>query len=140
MPAAGASWLTFVVVGAGPTGVELAGQIAELARGRCTTTSAASIRPRPGSCSSTPARRFSAAYPVSLQRRAARGLERLGVEIRLGAWSQASIHEGSTPMSSERQVQRLDAATRIWAAGVEGSPLGRMVAEAAGAGWIAPDG
>jgi NADH dehydrogenase FAD-containing subunit len=51
-------WLTFVVVGAGPTGVELAGQIAEPHGGRWTTTSATSTRPPRGSCSSTPDPRF----------------------------------------------------------------------------------
>ena len=58
-PEARRAWLTFVVVGGGPTGVEIAGQIAELSRTGLRATSAGSTRPRPRSCWSTAARRSS---------------------------------------------------------------------------------
>ena len=78
-------------------------------------------------------------FPESLQRRAARDLERLGVEIHLGAMVTGVDARGlDTDAPSDRGVRRIEAATKIWAAGVQASPLGRMVAEAAGAASIAP--
>jgi len=127
------AWLTFVVVGAGPTGVELAGQIAELAK-RSLGGNFRHIDPaaaRVVLLDAAPA--VLSAFSESLQRRASRSLERLGVEIHLGAMVTGVDPRGVDVQSREPGLKRIDAATKIWAAGVEASPLGRLVAQAAGA-------
>lgn len=128
------SWLTFVVVGAGPTGVELAGQIAELAHSslqrnfrRIDPTEARIVL-----LDATP--RILGMFPESLQRRARRTLEQRGIEIHLGAMVTSLDERGIDTNAEDPQLRRIDAETKIWAAGVEASPLGRMIAEAAGAG------
>src|ERR687898_257002 len=128
------AWLTFVVVGAGPTGVELAGQIAELAHG--------SLRGNFRRIDPAEARivlldaqdAVLSSFPESLQRRAARDLERVGVETYLGAMVTGIDELGLDTDSDDPRMRRIEAITKIWAAGVRGSPLGRIVAEAAGAG------
>ena len=133
-PALRKAWLTFVVVGAGPTGVELAGQIAELAH--------RSLRRNFRRIDPTEARivlldtldTILASFPESLQRRAGRRLQRMGVEIHLGAMVTGVDARGIDTSAEDPQLRRIEAATKIWAAGVEASPLGRMVADAAGAG------
>lgn len=126
-------WLTFVVVGAGPTGVELAGQIAELAR-RSLHDNFRHIDPATArvvllDAAST----ILTAFPELLQGRAKRALERLGVEIHLGAMVTGVDQRGIDTNANDPRLKRIEAATKIWAAGVEASPLGRMVARAAGA-------
>jgi NADH dehydrogenase len=126
-------WLTFVVVGAGPTGVELAGQIAELAH-RSLDESFRRIDPssaRVVLLDAAPA--LLGPFPEPLQRRAATDLERMGVEIHLGAMVTGVDERGIDTNATDPAVQRIEAATKIWAAGVEASPLGRLVAQAAGA-------
>jgi NADH dehydrogenase len=126
------AWLTFVVVGAGPTGVELAGQIAELAH-RSLRDNFRRIDPaeaRVVLLDAAPT--VLPPFPESLQRRAARDLERSGVEIHLGAMVTGVDELGLDTSSPDPQVKRIDAITKIWAAGVQGSPLGRIIAEAAG--------
>jgi len=125
------AWLTFVVVGAGPTGVELAGQIAELAR--------YSLRRNFRRIDPTDARivvldaapGILGAFPESLQRRAARHLERMGVEVHLGATVTGVDGRGINTNAEDPSLRRVEAMTKIWAAGVEASPLGRIVAAAA---------
>jgi NADH dehydrogenase len=132
-PARRRAWLTFVVVGAGPTGVELAGQIAELSR-RSLHHNFRHIDPASARVVLLDAGpTILPAYSQSLQRRAARALERLGVEIHLGAMVTGVDPHGIDTGASDPQLKRIEAATKIWAAGVEASPLGRMVARAAGA-------
>jgi NADH:ubiquinone reductase (H+-translocating) len=127
-PAARATWLTFAIVGAGPTGVELAGQIAELSRRalggnfRAFDPADARIVLLDGLDTVLPT------FPERLRRRAHRDLERLGVEVRLG-----TRVTGVDATGLDLGDDRLDARTRIWAAGVEASPLGRMLAERTGA-------
>ncbi|HWE09495.1 MAG TPA: NAD(P)/FAD-dependent oxidoreductase [Solirubrobacteraceae bacterium] len=127
------SWLTFGVVGAGPTGVELAGQIAELAHHslrrnyRRIDPSTARVVLLDG----LPA--LLGAFPDSLRRRAARDLERLGVEVHLGTMVVGVDERGIDTDANDPMLRRIDAATKIWAAGVQASPLGRMVSDAAGA-------
>jgi NADH dehydrogenase len=126
-------WMTFVVVGAGPTGVELAGQIAELAK-RSLNENFRHIDPttaRVVLLDAAPT--ILPAFAAGLQERAARGLERIGVEIHLGATVTGVDARGIDTSASDPRVRRIDAATKIWAAGVAASPLGRMVATAAGA-------
>jgi NADH dehydrogenase len=132
-PALSNVWLTFVVVGGGPTGVELAGQIAELAR-RSLSDNFRHIDPAAARVVLIDAGpTILSAFPESLQRGAARTLESLGVEMHLGARVTAVDPRGVDIDANDPQLKRIDAATKIWAAGVAASPLGRMGAGAAGA-------
>src|SRR5262249_16830177 len=132
-PALRSHWLTFVVVGAGPTGVELAGQISELARRSLQHTfrhfDPATARVVLLDAAPT----ILPAFPSSLQRSAARTLEKMGVEIHLKAMVTGVDAHGIDTNASDPRLKRIEAATKIWAAGVEASPIGRMVARAAGA-------
>ncbi|HUO75143.1 MAG TPA: NAD(P)/FAD-dependent oxidoreductase [Solirubrobacteraceae bacterium] len=132
-PALRRIWLTFVVVGAGPTGVELAGQIAELAH-RSLKRNFRHIDPSEARIVLLDAApRILGGFPESLQRRTARHLEHMGVEIHLGAMVSGVDERGIDTSADHPRLRRIDAATKIWAAGVEASRLGRTVAEAAGA-------
>jgi NADH dehydrogenase len=126
-------WLTFVVVGAGPTGVELTGQLVELARrslqGNFRRIDPAEARIVLLDANATILHPF----PASLQRRAVHELERLGVEIHLGVRVTGVDARGIDTDAADPSLRRIEAATKLWAAGVEASPLGRMVAGAAGA-------
>lgn len=124
--------LTFVVVGAGPTGAELAGALAEIARHtlrdefRRIDPSAARILLVEGTD------RVLGAYSPPLSARAASDLARLGVEVRTETMVTDVREDGVTlGWGGEDEVVR--ARTVLWAAGVEGSPLGRVLAAAAGA-------
>jgi NADH:ubiquinone reductase (H+-translocating) len=116
-PAEIAQLLTFVVVGGGPTGVELAGSIAELAR----STLARDYRNiKPGAarvvlCDAGPV--VLASFPHSLSDYAARRLQRLGVELRLGALVE-QVDAGGITVAGKR----IEAATVLWAAGVGPAP------------------
>ncbi|MGY1711428.1 NAD(P)/FAD-dependent oxidoreductase [Geodermatophilus sp. SYSU D00758] len=125
--------LTFVVIGAGPTGVEMAGQIAELAH-RTLRRDFRSIDP-------TQARIVLLdAAPVVLPTfgeklgdRARRHLNRIGVEVQLGAMVTDVDADGLEVKDADGQVRRIRAATKVWAAGVQASPLGRLLGEQTGA-------
>ena len=126
-------WLTFVIVGAGPTGVELAGQIAELAR-HSLQRNFRRIDPaaaRVVLLDAAPA--LLGPFPESLRRRAVRELERMGVEIHLSSAVAGVDERGIDTNATDPALRRIEAATKIWAAGVQASPLGRIVAKAAGA-------
>jgi NADH dehydrogenase len=125
------AWLTFAVVGAGPTGVELAGQIAELAR-RALKNNYRSFNPAQARIVLLDAvDTVLSAFPQSLQRRAHRDLERLGVEVRLGTRVIGVDLEGLDIETSDGTRDRIDAFAKIWAAGVQASPLGAILAEQA---------
>lgn len=125
--------LTFVVVGAGPTGVEMAGQIAELAD----HTLKGAFR----HIDSTKARviLLDAAPAVlppmgeKLGQKAAARLEKLGVEIQLGAMVTDVDRNGITVKRQDGTVNRIEAATKVWSAGVSASPLGKDIADQCGA-------
>ncbi|MFC5381323.1 NAD(P)/FAD-dependent oxidoreductase [Aquipuribacter nitratireducens] len=126
--------LTFVVVGAGPTGVEMAGQIAELANRtlageyRSIATSTARI------VLLDAADRVLPMFDERLSRDTADRLRRLGVDVRLGGLVTDIDASGLTVRSTrDGGERRIDAETVVWAAGVEANPLGRMIAERAGA-------
>jgi len=126
-------WLTFVVIGAGPTGVELAGQIAELAH-RSLHRNYRRIDPaaaRVVLLDAGPA--LLGTFPPALRGRTTSRLERLGVEIHLGAMVTGVDERGIDTNATDPALRRIEAATKIWAAGVQASPLGRIAAEAAGA-------
>ena len=71
-------------------------------------------------------------FPTALRERAARDLRQLGVEIHVGTMATGVDHEGIDTSAKESHVRRIEAATKIWAAGVHASPLGRILAEAQG--------
>src|SRR5436190_5763910 len=121
-------WLTFAVVGAGPTGVELAGQIAELSR-RTLKRNFRTFDPAEARIVLLDAvETVLPTFPVPLQRRAHRDLEDLGVDIRLGARVTGVDAEGLSVEDRDGSKSRIEAATKIWAAGVQGSPLGAILA------------
>ena len=120
--------LTFTVVGAGPTGVEMAGQIAELAdytlkgafrhidstRARVILLDAApSVLPPMGE---------------KLGERAAARLQKMGVEIQLGAMVTDVDRDGITVKDSDGTIRRIESACKVWSAGVQASRLGRDLA------------
>jgi len=123
-----AEWLTFVVIGAGPTGVELVGQVAELAHQvlprdyRSVDTREARILLLEGAGAVLPP------FSPKLQQYAQRTLEKMGVEVRLNTLAVDMDHESIT-MKGPDGLETIRAKTRIWAAGVQASPLARMLAE-----------
>jgi NADH dehydrogenase len=131
-PAARQKWLTFVVVGGGPTGVELAGTVAEVARH--------TLRGNFRSIDSASARvilleatdRVLPPYPPKLSARAAQALARLGVTVRTGTAVTAMAAEGVTVRTGDHE-EFIPTHTILWGAGVDASPLARKLAEASGA-------
>jgi len=127
------SWMTFAVVGAGPTGVELAGQVAEMSR-RALARNFRSFDPARARVVLVEAGdRVLASFPDSLQRRAFRDLERLGVEVRLKTTVTGVDARGLDVTGPDGEPDRIRAYTKIWAAGVKASPLGAMLGEQTGA-------
>jgi NADH:ubiquinone reductase (H+-translocating) len=125
------AWLTFAVVGAGPTGVELAGQIAELSR-RALERGYRTFDPADARVILVEgAGKVLAPFPEPLQRRARRDLERLGVEVRLQTLVTGVDEEGLDVARGESHG-RIEARTKIWAAGVQASPLGTILATQSG--------
>ena len=125
--------LTFVVVGAGPTGVEMAGQIAELAR-RTLRRDFRRIDPTSARVVLLDAAPYVLpSFGEKLGGRARRQLNQTGVEVQLGAMVTDVDADGIEIKDADGQVRRIDAATKIWAAGVQASPLGRMLGEQSGA-------
>jgi NADH dehydrogenase len=131
-PGAVDRWLTFVVVGAGPTGTEMAGQIAELAH-RTLPGQYKHIDPRKariilidalGAVLNT--------FGDHLSTRALRQLHLLGVEVELNT-KVVGMDASGIEVESERGHERIPAMTKMWAAGVSAPPLARKLADAAGA-------
>ena len=124
--------LTFVVVGAGPTGVEMAGQIAELAH-RALHGDFRRIDPASARIVLVDAApQVLGGFPEKLSRDAARHLGSLGVEIQLGAMVVGVDADGLDLRDLDGTVRRVDARCKVWAAGVSASPLGAHLAEQAG--------
>ncbi len=131
-----AAWMTFVIVGGGPTGVELAGAIAELAhhgmRGEFRNADPADARV----ILVQSADRLLPPFPPSLSERTRASLERLGVEVRLGSRVTGIDAQGVTVGD-----ERIAARTALWAAGVMASPAARWLgAEHDRAGRVTVDG
>jgi NADH dehydrogenase len=121
------AWLTFVVVGAGPIGVELAGAIAGIAR-QTLTNDFRSIRPEESQIILLGgAPRVLMSFPQDLAEKAARSLTRLGVTIRCGTMVRDINKEGVTIESGEN-LDHVTARTVIWAGGNSASPLGQILA------------
>jgi NADH dehydrogenase len=124
-----AKLLTFTVVGAGPTGVEMAGQIAELAdytlkgafrhidstRARVILLDAAPTVLPP--------------FGEKLGQRAAARLQKMGVEIQLGAMVTDVDRDGLTVKDSDGAIRRIESACKVWSAGVSASGLGADLAD-----------
>jgi NADH dehydrogenase len=128
-----ASWLTFVVVGAGPTGVEMAGQIAELARDTL-RRDFRTVDPRSARVLLVEAAdRVLTTFPPGLSRRAERSLERLGVTVLTSRTVVDVDADGVTVTASGEATERFPARTVVWAAGVTASALAGLLADAAGA-------
>jgi NADH:quinone reductase (non-electrogenic) len=122
------AWLTFVIVGAGATGVELAGAIGEIAR-QTLKNDFRSIRPEEAQIIVVDgAPRVLAAFPDDLAHKAQHSLEKLGVEVKNGVMVKDVDQQGVT-IETHNGTQRLNARTVIWAGGVTVSPLGRTVAK-----------
>ena len=121
--------LTFVVVGAGPTGVEMAGQIAELAH-RTLRRDFRSIDPTQSRVILLDAAsQVLPPFGQKLGERARRHLNEIGVEVQLGAMVTDVNADGLEVKDADGQVRRISAATKVWAAGVQASPLGKLLAE-----------
>ena len=121
-----AAWLNFIVIGAGPTGVEMAGTLAEIARHtlhrefRRIDPSQAQVLLVEGSD------RVLQALPPKLSARAAEQLQRLGVQVRLNT-RVVGIDGLGVDFSANGQSERMPTRTVIWAAGVAASPLGKSL-------------
>ena len=131
-PAERAAYLTFAVIGAGPTGVEMVGQVAELAHDalpreyKSVATNEAKIlliEAGPEVLS---------AFAPKLQRYTRRRLQKMGVDIWLNTAAQA-MDDDSVTVKGPGGDRRIPARTKIWAAGVQASPLATMLAGATGA-------
>ncbi|WP_428002763.1 NAD(P)/FAD-dependent oxidoreductase [Acidovorax sp.] len=137
-PVQRAAWLNFVVVGGGPTGVEMAGTLAEIARHtlpgefRHIDPASAKIILLEGGT------RVLQAMPEALSQRAKEQLEKLGVEVRVNARVTAIDATGLTVTGSAPGADptatsyAIPSQCIVWAAGVAASPLGRLLAEATG--------
>jgi NADH dehydrogenase len=125
--------LTFVVVGAGPTGVEMAGQIAELAH-RTLRKDFRRINTREARVILLDAApQVLPPFGKSLGEKTKRDLEKLGVEVQLGAMVVDVDERGLELKDKDGTRRRIDAVTKVWAAGVAASPLGKILAEQTGA-------
>jgi NADH:quinone reductase (non-electrogenic) len=126
-------WLTVAIVGAGPTGVELAGQVRELAvrslRGEFRTFEASSVRVVLLDGGKEPLANFG----DQLSGKAAKALEKLGVELRMGQRVVGVDGKGVDLSDADGNTSRLAAYTTVWAAGVEASPLATELAKGCGA-------
>jgi NADH:ubiquinone reductase (H+-translocating) len=124
-------WLTFVVVGAGPTGVEMAGQIAEMAR-RTLRREFRAIDPREARILLIEASdRVLGTFPPRLSASAQRALERLGVSVLVGRRVLELEGASVTVEDSEGTLETIPACVIVWAAGVHASALARLLADAA---------
>jgi NADH dehydrogenase len=126
------AWLTFVIVGAGPTGVELAGALAEIAHDTL-RHDFRSIRPEESRIlllDGTP--HVLSSYPESLSIAAERSLIKLGVRPRTGV-RVTSIDEHGVTLTTPSGPDRIETRTVLWAAGVTPSDFGKVLAERAGA-------
>ena len=125
------AYLTFVVVGAGPTGVEITGQLAELAQYvlpkeyRAIDTTHAKIILLDAAPSVLPP------FAPKLQKYTQRRLEKMGVEVRLNT-AATDMDAESITVKGPKGEDRIVAKTKIWAAGVQASPLAKMLAQATG--------
>jgi NADH dehydrogenase len=127
------AWLTFVIVGGGPTGVEIAGQIAELSRRalkrnfrRFDSGEVRVLLFEGGS-------EILATFGDRLSGKAAHELAKIGVEIHVNSIVTHIDADGVDVKGPDGSTQHFAAKTKIWAAGVSASPLAKLLADATGA-------
>jgi NADH dehydrogenase len=133
-PAPRQAWLNFAVIGGGPTGVELAGALAEIARHTLADEFRKIDSRRARIVLLEAADRMLGALDPLLSESSRRQLEALGVEVELGCRVTEIDETGlSYQETGSGETKRLEARTVLWAAGVAASPLGRCLAESAGA-------
>lgn len=133
-PAEAERLLTFAVVGAGPTGVEMAGQIRELADHTLRRDFRRIDPPRARVLLLDAGDEVLSAFGKRLGRRTRRSLEQLGVEVKLHAMVTGVDGAGLDVRYGDGHGERIDAATKFWAAGVQASTPGAMIAAQCGAG------
>jgi NADH:ubiquinone reductase (H+-translocating) len=127
------AWLTFVVVGGGPTGVEIAGQIAELSRRvlpkdfKTIDSASARVLLFDGG------KEILATFGDRLSQIGTRELQGQGVEIHTGSIVTDIDRTGVEVKGPDGEVERVSAHTKVWAAGVQASPLAKLLADATGA-------
>jgi NADH:quinone reductase (non-electrogenic) len=120
------AWLTFVIVGAGPTGVELSGAIAEIAR-QTLRNDFRSIKPEEAQVILLDgAPRALMSFPEDLSQKATRSLAKLGVQLRCGAMVKHVDDEGLT-IESDNRTDSIAAKTVVWAGGITASTLGKIL-------------
>jgi NADH dehydrogenase len=121
------AWLSFVIVGAGPTGVELAGAIAEIAR-QTLKNDFRSIRPEEAQIillDGGP--RVLMPFPEDLAGKATRSLVKLGVTVKCGAMV-VDVNKDGLTIEVDKHADYISAKTVIWAGGITASPLGQILA------------
>jgi NADH:quinone reductase (non-electrogenic) len=125
--------MTFVVIGGGPTGVEMAGQLKELSR-RALRSNYRRIDPRMTRVVLVEGGEYLvASMGERLSRITARDLGRMGVEVHLGALVTGMDEKGVELTETDGTQLRIEAATKVWAAGTRASPLGEELAAVTGA-------
>jgi NADH dehydrogenase len=125
-------WLTFVLVGGGPTGVELAGALGEIAHDTL-RRDFRSIRPEEAVILLVEGGpRVLPAYPADLSEKAEKSLKRLGVTVRTNALVTA-VEATGVRVKLATGEERIATRTVIWSAGVQASPFGRTLQRRAGA-------
>ncbi|HZU38779.1 MAG TPA: NAD(P)/FAD-dependent oxidoreductase [Gemmataceae bacterium] len=125
-------WLTFVLVGGGPTGVELAGALSELAH-HTLRQNFRHIQPNKARILLIEGtERILPTYPPDLSEKAAQSLARLGATVRTGALV-TDVGPDSVTVKAGETTERIPARTVLWTAGVLASPLARRLGEASGA-------
>ena len=127
------AWLTFAIVGGGPTGVEIAGQIAELSRRALKRNFRRLDLGEVRVLLFEGGPEILATFGDKLSGKATRELERIGVEIHVRSIVTHLDADGVDVKGPNGLVQRYSAKTKIWAAGVTTSPLAKMLADATGA-------
>jgi NADH:ubiquinone reductase (H+-translocating) len=125
--------MTFVIVGGGPTGVEMAGQLRELAQ-RALRNNYRNIDPRNARVVLVEgADHLVHTMGANLSGRVERDLRDMGVEVHLGAMVTNVDESGVEITKLDNTTQRIDAATKVWAAGMQGAGIGVAVAASTGA-------
>lgn len=125
--------LTFVVVGAGPTGVEMAGQIAELAHHTLRKDFRAINTRQARVVLVDAAPQVLPPFGAKLGEKARRELEKLGVEVMLGGMVTEVDERGLEVKFKDGRIERINSVAKIWAAGVQANPLGKTLSEQTGA-------
>ena len=121
------AWLTFVIVGAGPTGVELAGAIGEIAR-QTLKNDFRAIHPEDAQIILLDgAPRILMSFPEDLSHKANGSLTKLGVKIQCRALVKA-VDENGLTIQVDSRLDHISARTVMWAGGITASPLGKILA------------